>query len=230
MTIHDVMQNISDDKARYYLKTYYGLLKPGADEVQKKPYAGAYFESLDRDIWEDSPNRITGSDLYALTTLQIRVPRDAGVEIITRERPNIESLLAKIPNLSLEDLSPEDFERYLGKKSPARNLWDLLCRNAPGNSKWGIGSTTASKIMARKRPNLIPIQDSVVDDVIGRNKSDAWRLWWQSLTDHPSLVERAAKLRQVVQEPGQSYPALSTLRTLDIVLWMFGKDQQSQSV
>lgn len=227
MTIHDVMQNISDDQARYYLKKYYGLLKPEADKAKKKPYTGAYFESIDRDFWEDNPNRITGSDLYALTTLQISVPRDAGIGRLTNERQNIKKLLEKIPDNKLQELSSADFERYLGEDSPARKLWDLLCRNATGDPKWGIGPTTASKIMARKRPNLIPIQDSVVDDVIGRNKSDAWRLWWQSLTDRPALAERAARIRQVVQESDQPYPELSTLRTLDIVLWMFGKDQQS---
>ncbi|WP_369415281.1 DUF6308 family protein [Brevibacterium permense] len=46
--------------------------------------------------------------------------------------------------------------------------WDLLPRNRPGESRWGLRPPTTSKSMARKRPHLLPIEDSVFDRVIER--------------------------------------------------------------
>ncbi|MDN5816695.1 MAG: DUF6308 family protein [Yaniella sp.] len=225
MTILNALQNISDAEASYYLKKYYGLLQPIDDSPG--PYTGAYFESIDIDVAEDTPNRITGSDLYTLTTLQITVRRDGGFGILTYEREAIVSLLQKIPDEPIEDLSPEAYEQYLGRSSPAQELWNLLTRTGTEKPKWGIGSTTASKIMARKRPHLIPIQDRIVDDVIGRDRQNAWELWWQTLTENPTLVERAKTLREHTIDPLGIRPELSTLRVFDVVLWMHGKEQKA---
>src|SRR5699024_7326640 len=168
-------------------------------------------------LWQNHPNRITGSDLYALSTLQISVPRAAGIGILNMERSRITKLLSQIPDAKLEELSAKDFEKHLGPESPARQLWDVLRRNNPGDIKWGVGPTTASKIMARKRPNLIPIQDSVVDGAIGRKNKDAWKLWWQTLGENKELIRRASAFRNYLTDLGAANPELSTLRVFDIV-------------
>ncbi|MDN6458148.1 MAG: DUF6308 family protein, partial [Yaniella sp.] len=157
----------------------------------------------------------------------ITVRRDGGFGILTYEREAIVSLLQKIPDEPIEDLSPEAYEQYLGRSSPAQELWNLLTRTGTEKPKWGIGSTTASKIMARKRPHLIPIQDRIVDDVIGRDRQNAWELWWQTLTENPTLVERAKTLREHTIDPLGIRPELSTLRVFDVVLWMHGKEQKA---
>lgn len=232
MTISSVINGITNEKAQGYLRTYYGLQIQEHPKVDKPPYAGSYFESMDRDIWENYPDRITGSDLYALSTLQISVPRTAGVGILGAERTRITELLAQIPDVKLEELSSEKFDRHLGPDSPAQALWDLLCRNKPGDSKWGVGATTASKIMARKRPGLIPIQDSVVDGVISRGKNNAWELWWQAFREdkeNKELVSRAETFREHIADLGTTSPQLSTLRIFDVVLWMFGREQKAQT-
>lgn len=82
------------------------------------------------------------------------------------------------------------------------------------------GPTTASKIMARKRPRLSPIYDSVVGPLMGLNTSDSqWRVWHTALTDGTSLPER---LRTIPEISGVD-PRISELRTMDVVLWMHGK-------
>lgn len=222
MTINRVISEITDQQAEEYLRVYYGILT-SKDTETIGPYTGSHFESLDRDIWENHPNRITGSDLYALSTLQISVPKTAGVGILGAEQSRISKLLAKIPDKRLEYLSAEDYEKHLGRESPAQELWDLLCRNNSGDKKWGIGSTTASKIMARKRPHLIPIQDSVVDAVIGRNKKNAWELWWNAFRNDSKLIGRADDFRKCIDDPQVTRPQLSTLRIFDVVLWMHGR-------
>lgn len=78
---------------------------------------------------------------------------------------------------------------------------------------------TASKIMARKRPHLIPIEDSVVNRVIELGRGDSWRLWWEAFqAEGDYLEERAKKLRAEIGRP-----ELSTLRVFDVMLWMWGK-------
>ena len=98
-------------------------------------------------------------------------------------------------------------------------MWDLLRRNRPGDRRWGLGPTTTSKIIARKRPHLIPIEDSVVNRVIELGRGDSWRLWWEAFqAEGDYLEERATKLRAEIGRP-----ELSTLRVFDVMLWMWGK-------
>lgn len=209
-----------------YLKEYYGLT--GSSYPDNKPrYSGSYFELLDMDITEQHPHRITGSDLYALTTLDIEVPRRAGIGILATEQAEITQLLEQIPDVKLQDLSRSEFLEHLGPDSPAARLWDLLRRNGTTTGKWGIGPTTASKIMARKRPKLIPIQDTVVDEVVGRRRGEnAWELWWTALSASDEALAYADKLTKHLEDRHDDIRKLSTLRKLDIVLWMFGRRQR----
>ena len=81
----------------------------------------------------------------------------------------------------------------------------------------GVGETTASKIMARKRPRLIPIYDSVVRKAVHlRHSGEHWQTWRGALTG-PEGVDLVASLRRVRAATGQHH--LSLLRVLDIVLW-----------
>lgn len=88
----------------------------------------------------------------------------------------------------------------------------------PRDEKWGIGPTRASKIMAWKRPHLIPINDRVIREVIDKRPSESdWELWWDALTFDDYLENHAQELRESIDQP-----ELSTLRVLDVLLWMSG--------
>lgn len=87
--------------------------------------------------------------------------------------------------------------------------------------KWGIGATIASKIMARKRLNLIPITDGRVSDLVGRT-GDYWLQWYTAMTDGSRLPERLDEIKRkagIKQNP-------SPLRVLDVILWMHAADLQ----
>lgn len=74
--------------------------------------------------------------------------------------------------------------------------------------------------MARKRPHLIPIYDSVVAPLMGLKKSDnQWLTWHGAFTEDPGLQQRLRKIRELsgVEE------LISDLRVMAIVLWMYGK-------
>lgn len=206
MSIRSAVESIPYDDAVRYLKSYY----------EPPEFTGAHFESLGAG---DNPrDRITASDLYSVSTLSVTVPSAAGIQILGEESTTVSHLLKQIPTTELGALSKSDFDEHMGSESPALQLWDWLRRNGRGQTRWGIGPTTASKIMARKRPHLIPIEDSVVDRVIERGRRNSWSLWWEALTEDDYLENQAETLRNTVNRPD-----LSTLRILDVLLWMSGK-------
>lgn len=98
----------------------------------------------------------------------------------------------------------------------AWRLWPLLLRE-----QHGIGYVTTSKLLARKRPRLIPVYDRVVRERTGG--SDAF---WSDLAeelrrDGRSLHDRLVRLRS---ESGVG-DDISVLRVFDVIAWMPGKDQ-----
>jgi hypothetical protein len=135
---------------RYYLEpsTKTGLLS-----------TGSYFDEwANRGDGPDVRDRITDSDAVAVTMLSVKVPAQAIIGL--QEQPlatRIEKLLADIPtDVKMSRLTTEEAQERLGKGSPAWLLWQEL-RRTP-KTRWDVGATTASKIMARKRPHLIPIR------------------------------------------------------------------------
>lgn len=214
MSIREAIKKIDFSEAEKLATEYFA---PSSKHPGTCNYTGAHFESF--QAGQNVPNVITPSDLLAVQNLGVTVPARASMGILGDYAAEISALLAGIPqNLDTKSIQSEaQFEEVLGEESPAHELWDLLRHNSPAASKWGIGPTTASKIMARKRPRLIPIEDSVVDRVISRGGQNSWRLWWEALTVDDFLADYAARIREHV-----GHPQLSTLRTLDIVLWKWG--------
>ena len=209
MSIREAFEEIPLDTGVSYLKIYYGLLATEHSE-QRDPFHGSYFDSIDTDITGQYSDRITAADLYSVAMLQTRIERAAGIEILNN-REAITSELSLITTRPLGELSAEECESQLGQESSARKLWDLLI------NVYSIGPTRASKIMARKRPDLIPINDSVINRVADISGKNDWSLWWEALTVDSVLNDRAQELRQAIGRPD-----LSILRVLDVVLWYSG--------
>lgn len=218
MTVRDALDSLTETQQERLLARY---LTSGC-------FTGAHFETLAAE--PNTHYTLTAGDLLATSTLSVDVPARASVALLGPLAGDVSRLLARIHvDTDLGSLDEEGFERELGPSSAAQELWDLLRRNgkdANGDplARWGIGATTASKIMARKRPHLIPIQDSVLDRVTQRGRRNGWRLWWEALQRRDprdvDYVVRARRLREAVGRPD-----LSTLRVYDIVLWMHGKGE-----
>jgi hypothetical protein len=199
--------------ARSYLERYFGLSTPIED------FSGRRFDTFG----SNDPNRYSPDDVMAVACLSIHVPVRAGLGILNDLSDEISRLLMGIPvDLSLDDISLDDHKKYFGDGSPALRLWHLLRRS--NGEPWGVGSTTASKLMARKRPGLIPIYDSIVGRVTGLGISDnKWLAWHTAFATEPELVGRLKSLRSAVGLQG-----ISLLRVLDVVLWMYGSQEREE--
>ncbi len=171
-------------------------------------YDGRYFEQLTD---QSSPDRFTPTDLLALNALSVSVPPSAASWILrTNGRAETGALLSDIDStMYMEDVPHTEFDALLGERSAAWALWDLL------HQQRGIGSTIAGKLLAAKRPRLIPISDEYVKDALGTSERDLWKCMWTVLTDE-EIQAGLKKLRHEVSEAKE----LPLLRVMDVVAWM----------
>jgi Family of unknown function (DUF6308) len=109
------------------------------------------------------------------------------------------------------------------------DIWDRPDLLKPGGEAWklwkllqkeghGILEVTAGKLISRKRPRLIPIVDSVVAKIINVDRQDQWDFFGSYLSD----PQRRVDLDKM--KPRNLVPSVSTLRILDITLWMWGSE------
>lgn len=199
---------------------------PATDEAVKllrryrAEFTGWHFETLGHP-WNDPAtiNTVTAADLLALNTLSVEGSAQASIDMLTTElAQEFTQLLQQIsPDLDLVDATDAD----IGKDSPAERLW-YLCR-PNGTSRWHrFGPVTTSKLLARKRPRLLPIYDSVVGKQYGLPDSRglwtgmraALRAEGRRLHNHAEKLHRKADLPDTV----------TPLRVIDIVTWMHGRE------
>ncbi len=187
------------------LRRYFGIDAPDGEV----PFTGARFESLggggDRP---ETADQITAEDLIAVQTLSVVVPAPVALDLLEGDLGRrLSDLLRAIPT----DVDMVDADAlHLSKGSAADQAWNLLCE------QHGVNWVTAGKILARKRPRLLPVYDRVVRCAIGRPES-----FWLSLhtalrEDDAALHHRLLDLRRTAGLPD----AVSALRVCDVAVWM----------
>ncbi|MFE2988644.1 DUF6308 family protein [Streptomyces sp. NPDC059262] len=187
------------------LRRYFGMDRPPGVAA----FTGARFEALggggDHPAVADT---VTAEDLIAVQTLSVTVPATAALDLLEGHAgAQLSTLLRAIPrDLDMADATEAD----LDPGSPAHKAWRLL-RGQPG-----IGWVTAGKLLARKRPRLLPVYDRVVRCAVGQPRS-FWHAMHSALrADDYALQRELLTLRQAAGLPG----TVSVLRVCDVVVWM----------
>jgi len=197
------LQVDSNDQAVAQLAIYYS---------SSQPYVGARFDTWSSRHCSESSTEFTADDLVAVSFLSVNVPPLAAKRLLTDDPSTFNNLLAEIPpHLSFWEAGEPS------EKSPQWKLEKELMAIS------GVGLAIASKLMARKRPYLVPILDSVVRSTLGLPQRK-----WASLYGLFSDVEFRNRLETVRAEVHQRDDVmlpddLSLLRTFDVVTWMDGK-------
>ncbi|HUC56652.1 MAG TPA: DUF6308 family protein [Streptosporangiaceae bacterium] len=173
-----------------------GLRRAVALYFHEPSFAGMTFS----DLGLNPPCEITADDLLAVSLLDITWrPQVVRILLITH-RQQLGSLLADLPrDLDLWDAGDETLRQI-------DFIWDVL------TSIEGIGTASAAKLLARKRPRLCPISDNLVIkavDVPGRT--------WDVL--RALLRDPAARADVEALRPDEAAHA-SLLRILDVALWV----------
>ncbi|WP_435090676.1 DUF6308 family protein [Micromonospora aurantiaca (nom. illeg.)] len=158
-------------------------------------YAGDTFLGLA----PNEPYAIGTADLLAVTLLDVNPGVAAARALLPGGKlaNQTSALLARIPlGVAVWEATDDDL-------AWSGSLWSLL-RNVDG-----VGRTIAGKLMARKRPELIPIVDDVVHGRLGCLTGTYWTTFRRVLQD-PSRRARIASLA----------PHVPALRVLDTLMWM----------
>lgn len=192
------------DEAAVALVRDYVLL----DEAGRARFTGREFELLggggDR---QEAAHQFTTDDLTALALLGVPVSGAAALELLDDRHARWSNLLSEID--VLEDPSTAAERHQLtDDSSAAHHLWSAV-KAVPT-----MGATRTGKLLARKRPMLLPVYDSVVEAAI--SPGDAW---WRIIAAFWADEGRLDALERVRRGAGAT-DVLSPLRTLDVVLWM----------
>jgi hypothetical protein len=191
------------DKAAELLQRYYGT-----DGAGVPLYSGSQFEAI--VALSEDLDSIGTADFTAVSMLSVDIPAQAAIRLLGKDAREITKLLKQIPaDRDIVDVASDE----LAAGSAASKLWRVLRR---GND--GMGRTRTSKLMAAKRPRLIPIWDSFVEQATGLDTSDYWRQFQAVLVadNHAAWTWMAEVRAQATNVP----TAVSNLRILDVLLWM----------
>lgn len=175
-------------------------------------YTGQWFETFtgggDR---VETRDRIAVDDLYAVEALNVQIPFAVGKELLDSQLGrDISARLREIPTDA--ELGTGSARELIVDGGHADQAWQLLNNR---NEKTGIGWVIAGKLLARKRPKLIPVYDSIVSCQFGAPK----HVW---LKLHDQLAKNDGELRAALAEVRATVGVddkVSILRVLDIVLW-----------
>ncbi|WP_327722244.1 DUF6308 family protein [Streptomyces sp. NBC_00490] len=196
---------LSSERVAGDLRRYFGIGgSPGG-----MPFTGSRFEHLagggDRPEVAD---QITAEDLVAVQTLSITVPAPVALDILEgRLGVQLSGLLHAIPR----DIDMVDADAVVvADGSPADQAWNLLCE------QYGVNWVIAGKVLARKRPRLLPVYDRIVRCAVGWPPSFWLALHAALHEDEAALHRQLLKLRQAAGLP----ETVSALRVCDVAVWM----------
>jgi hypothetical protein len=206
--LHKVQQSLEDPGAAKDLATYYD---------RKGNYAGATFIELD----PVSPWDLTPADLLALTLLSVQAPPYSVRRLLepSADRNYVLRLLAE-NRLPLDaDLGVADDGRLLAMAELHEALKSLLSPSyVTVKNPW----VTASKLCARKRPDLFPVRDSVVCTMLGLglNYQVDWQVFRSIIQDQDVRSALDTVIDAATERGGNLGHPNRRLRHLDALLWM----------
>jgi hypothetical protein len=210
-TVPPVLEEASREAAVAHARAYF----VGAGS-SRPPFTGANFDSIGHR-WDDArfTNEITASDLVALSTLSVPVTGGAANEILSPEfQSKASALLMEIPTQA-SIASAGAFERWMIGDALAWRLWYLV------DDVRDMGAVSTSKLLARKRANLVPIYDTEISAAWGLGgPNDMWRPMQDLLSGSDgALLAVGEEIRDAAGVPSFVAP----LRVLDAVVWHWRK-------
>lgn len=209
LTLAQLLTLVAEPDATAHLREYFS---PGSPLPN---YSGGRFELLagggDR---ASAANHIDAADLIAVELLSVQVPALVALDLLDGDLgEQIGRLLPLIPT----DAVMADPGAAALLAGPATTAWTVL------REPDGMGWVTAGKLLARKRPRLVPVYDRIVRCAYGRPPGAGV---WSWLHEHFSadggvLDRQLARTRDDAGVPVQ----VSTLRVLDVIVWMRHRDE-----
>ncbi len=192
---------------------------------------------FDRLSWTSDPTQITATDLVAVSMLGRPVPAPTAAWLLSDEGQWLTAeILAEVPvNAILQDCDPKSilkiadlFHLIRRPTSQIPSRPDALSSNLK-RAKQGrkalqkrdqrhrdIGQANTTRLLAAKRPGLVPIDDRILRKTLGYSKDETWWLRWKSALDQDTR-ELVRSIRSEASRTDSAAINLSDLRIFDIL-------------
>ena len=175
---------------------------------------------FDRLSLESDPARITADDLIAVSMLGVPVPIAASAWLLSPEGQWLTTeRLAAIP--SGTELWSCDADSILRTADLFQLLRASTSQFPPEAEGAAVGQATATRILAAKRPAMVPIDDRQIRSILRYSKDALWFRRWRSVIDD-ELLASARAARELAAAEDAAAARLSELRILDIVIRRVG--------
>jgi hypothetical protein len=180
-------------------------------------YAGGSFAELG----PIDPMDITPVDLLATTLLSVRM-RPGATRRMLNGGSTRDSLLRKLSDLPDCDLANAGRPALTAMAKLSEAVKQALSADTVRNPNAWV---TASKLCARKRPDLFPVRDKEVCDYLGLNQLRNYQVDWQvfrSLIGDPDIIaaiDVMCKATAAVAAGRRLQADQSRLRLLDAAIW-----------
>lgn len=169
-------------------------------------FAGLTFDT----VGNNPADRFSTDDALAISLLDTALTPKAVRDLTEARADEFAELLALVPDPTV--VLWEATDAHL---DAANSLWRWLCDTING-----VGPTRAGKILARKRPALIPIADEVTLRLFKAPSNGLWVTLRAVLAD--------TEVRHTVEALRGDLPeTVTTLRLLDTALWMTGSGSEA---
>lgn len=198
---------LSDDKFKKIAK-YFRV---------RSNFAGALFLGLE----PNEPDRFTAVDLFAVSTLNVTVPARASRRFLveSEEQEKFSAGFRSLPNLSIENAEDADLHVMYAFYKEVKKA--LKRYEAKSSNAW----VTASKLVARKRPDLFPVRDRKVNGYLSLGKMETvvqeYAVYRHLMSD-PEVSGNLSALEKHLESRKESDGLVlenSRLRLLDVALW-----------
>lgn len=207
LTLAEILAVLDDPRSVPDLQRYFLAV---GDEA----FTGGQFERLggggDRP---EIANTVTAEDLIAVQLLSVQVRPRRALDLLQGQLGrDFGAELARIP-VDVE-LGTDDALPLILEGGHADNAWWML------RNEKDIGWVIAGKLLARKRPKLVPVYDEVVSCAFGTG-TGFWKWLHGRLREEGGVM--AQRLRALHAKADLS-AAVSPLRALDVVFWMHHRE------
>lgn len=196
----------NEDAAIALVNGYY------AENDGRVSYSGARFDVLDGGgDREEVRDHFTYADLLSPGLLSTPLERHSVLTMLGEHLPHLHAraqrLLERLPTRT--DLKNADDSTLAVADELRQTLLEMP----------GIGPVIASKLMARKRPRLIPIIDSVVTETLHHPGDNQF---WARLRGYLRTDDLHERLLNIGDESAAP-DGTSAIRIFDVIVWMHGK-------
>ena len=165
---------------------------------------------------------VSPADLLAVSLLSVRIAENpsslkpSSVLLLDKESiaSRIRDELRNIPsNVFIENVGRDEYLDYV---ESSKKIWKILEKEAEVNSR-----VVRYKLLARKRPLLFPIRDSVLDNALQSRSIKEWYVpWYEAFHDSKYDIKNdLIEVRKDAEDQIGAQIDVGLLRIADMLIW-----------